>query len=204
MSTRLIQIMALFYRMAPEDEASIANELLSARKRAWATAIRNEARAYGCNQVPNAPRGNDLNELKRMSEEDAKSIAATFNRQMEAQFEKLFADNRRGNRYYYAKRMEAWVRDRNVWKSAQISVTTDTQSAEFARRRFFEMNDLQGEQWIFSGPPPTCRDCTRRFAAGIVTWEYTLKYPAPRHIACPHSYRPVQRQRVDCKELWIG
>lgn len=202
--SRLTQIISLFYTMRADDTARLEAELLEARKRAWATALRNEARAFGCGQTPQPPSLRDLDELKTMSREDAASITATYNRDAQKAVEALYAENRRGNRYYYARRMELWANERQTWKGPQIAVTTDTQTSEYARRRFREMNLDGRERYVFSGPAPTCRDCSRRFAAGIVDAAYVRRYPCPRHPGCPHTWRVVNPPKLDCADLWLG
>lgn len=202
--SRLTDIISLFYVMQAEDTARLEAQLLEARKRAWLTALRNEARAFGCTQSPSQPSLGDLAELKAMSREDAASITATYNRDAAKAVEALYAENRRGNRYYYARRMEQWATERQAWKGPQIAVTTDTQAAEYARRRFREMNLDGTERYVFSGPAPTCRDCSRRFAAGIVGRDYIRRYPTPRHVACPHFWRVVNPPKLDCGDLWLG
>lgn len=202
--SRLTDVIALFYRMTPDDERALAAQLLESRKQVWQTALRAEARKYNCNQVPNAPRREDLAELKRMSDEDAESITATWNRDAQRQVEKLYADNPRGNRFYYARRMEQWANERSRWKLPQIAVTTETQTAEYAKQRFNAMNLDGAQKYVFSGPPTTCEDCTRRFAAGVVDRAYTRRYPCPRHPGCPHTWEVLNKPRLRCEELWLG
>lgn len=202
--SRLTNIISLFYTMTEDDTAALQAQLLDARKRAWTTALADMARLHGCTGAPAAPRLQDLTELVAMSREDAQSISTTYNREMTAQIERLYADNPRGNRFYYAARMEAWSRERTAWKAPQIAVTTDTQTTEYARRRFREMNYDGRERYVFSGAAPTCRACTRLFGAGIVDAAFIRANPTPVHPGCPHTWQTVQPKQLDCGELWIG
>lgn len=202
--SRLTQVISLFYVMQPEDVRALDAQLLEARKRAWTAALRSEAARHGCNKAPSAPSGQDLAELKAQSADDAKSIAETYNKDVERQIEALYAENPRGNRTFYASRMEQWVAERNRWKQPQIGVTTDTTATEYARTRFRAMNYDGAVKYKFDGPATTCRDCTMRFAAGLVDEAYTRRYPCPRHVGCPHTWTVVRVPKIPCDELWLG
>lgn len=202
--SRLTDTIALLYRMHDADVRALEDQLLEARKRAWATALRQEAAAHGCAKVPNAPRRDDLAELRRQSRDDARSIARTYNAEVTREIERIYADNPRANRNVYFSRLERWAAERDAWKRQQIALVADTTAAEYAREQFRRYNYTGEEQYVFAGPPPTCEDCASRFAAGIVGRTYIERYPAPRHIGCPHSWTPVRRPRLDCRDIWLG
>lgn len=202
--SRLTKTVTLLYSMQAADIQQLEAQLLEQRKRAWLTAMRLAARSVGCTKAPNAARLEDLTALRRMSREDAKSIARTYNRELKREVERLYQENRRSNRYTYYKRLEAWVARRNTYKLKQIALVTDTTTVEYARRRFYEVNFGTGVRYVFTGPAPTCADCTTRFAAGIVNQAYIDRFPCPRHIGCPHSWSPVRPLRANCQELWVG
>lgn len=203
--TQLTQTISLLYRMTDSDRRQLSEHLLNARKAAWSTAIRAVAAEHGCNQAqPSAPRREDLAELKRQSDEDAASIVETWNRDVMAQVEKLYAANVRGNRTYYTSNLERWDAERQAWKLPQIALNTDTVTTAYARRQFYAANGLRGAQWIFTGAPPTCLQCVELFAAGVVDQAFVDAHPAPAHINCPHQWKPVQPERIDCGEMWVG
>jgi hypothetical protein len=203
-STPLTQVISLLYRYADDDRDTLQERLLSARKTAWESALRREAQAHGCPGVPNAPRFDDLSELKRMSREDADSIAATFNRDVEREVERLYETNPRGNRNYYTSNLERWNTARNQWKLPQVALVTDTTTTEYARQRFREMNYPSDTRYVFDGAPPTCPDCTERYAAGIVDETYTRRFPCPRHPGCPHQWVALKTPKLDCADMWRG
>lgn len=203
-ASKLTKTIGLLYRMQRTDVERLYRQLLEIRKVTYATALRQMAREHGCGGTPNAPRREDLAELKRMSREDAKSISATWNRDVARQIEALYEANPRGNRQYYFSNLERWNAERNRWKLPQIALVTDTTTTEYARQRFREMNYPGGEKFIFTGPPPTCPDCMERFAAGIVGEAYTRRYSCPRHIGCPHTYVALNPPQIPCNELWLG
>lgn len=205
MSTQLTRTISLLYRMQPADIAALSAEILERRKQAWKTAITERARAFGCNKTANSPRLDDLAELKRMSTEDAKSIAATWNKDVERQIELLYAQNPRGNRNYYYKNLEAWAASRAAWKNKSIALNTEQQTRFYAQTRFREMNGLTNMKFVFTdNPPPTCAECVKYAAAGVVSQNYVYKHPSPVHVNCPHEWIEVTKLRIPCNEMWVG
>lgn len=196
--------MALLYKLQPEEVQAIEDDLLEQRKQAWRTALLEEARRFGCNRPPNNPSGSDLRELKAMSREDAKSIANTYNRDVERQLQKLYEANPRGNRVYYASRMEQYLSRRSAFKTQQIAMQTVMQTRAYAVQRFNAENGLRGGRYIFVGPPPVCERCVRHFAAGVVSQAYVDRHKTPIHVGCPHSWSLLTTQRLDCADIWVG
>jgi hypothetical protein len=204
LETRLLQIIGLLYRMNADDEVALAKELTLARQRAWTLTIRNEARRLGCDKTPQKATGTQLRDLESMSLEDAKSIARTWNRDVEREIGRLFETNRRGNRYYYAKNVEAWAARRAVWKDAQIALNTEQSTIRYAKEQFWKQNKLLGVRFVASGPAAVCKVCIRIFAAGVVDYRYTQRHPLPAHINCPHTYETLTLEKRACAEIWVG
>lgn len=204
MPTQLVQVISLLYRMESDDIKPLEADLLDQRKAAWVGALAEKAREYGCDGVPRPPSGRDLEELRAMSREDAASIAATWNADVERQVEALYAANPRGNRRYYAANMERWAAERATWKAPSIALNTAQQTRFYAQQQFRRNNGLRGGRYRLVGVPPVCRICMRHFAAGLVDEQYVQRNPAPIHVNCPHEWREMKDQRVPCDELWIG
>ena len=202
--SRLTDTIGLLYRMADADAATLEDVLLESAKQAWLTAMAKQAKLHKCAGTPNAPRREDLAELRRITTQDAASITRTYNREVTREIERLYAANHRGNRNYYYSNLERWNAKRNLWKAAQIAITTETVVRAYAQRRFREMNYSGGERFVFSGPPPTCERCVKLFAAGIVTADYIRKHPTPVHIACPHGWKVTRPPKLDCADVWLG
>jgi len=202
--SQLTSTIALLYRMETGDVKQLEAALLERRKTAWVSSLANQARAHNCNRTPNAPRREDLREIKRMCKADAKSISNTWNREVTREIERLYNANPKGNRQYYFANLERWNSARDQWKLPQISLTTEMTTREYAAQRFRQMNYETALRFLFDGPPTTCVDCTRRFAAGLVNENYVRRYPTPRHIGCPHTWRVVNVPQIDCAELWLG
>lgn len=204
--TRLLRVLKLLYHQDDRDVKDLADTLLVQRKAAWETAIRAEAAQFGYTGPVNAPRREDLAELKRMCAEDARSIVTTWNRDVDRQLARLYDTNYRGNRHYYAKHMEAWATARDKWKARQIATYTEFSTESYAQRRFWEMNGLRGAAYVFDGPPPVCDDCRYLYGLGGVGQEVVDANPTPRHVNCEHFWRllPWTTDAPGPRELWVG
>jgi len=202
--SRLTETIALLYSMQDDDIRQLEQQLLDARKRAWSTALTDEARRHGCSRTPNAPRRGDLAELRRMSREDAQNIARTWNREVKAEIERLFEVNQRGNRNYYFSNLEKWSQKRDTWKLAQISVNTETTTRQYARDQFARKNNLEGGKWKFVGPAPVCAQCARLYGMGYVSRKVVDRYGHQQHIGCVHEFVEVKPEKLDCGDLWLG
>lgn len=203
MPTQLTRTIALLYRMESADVRQLSNQLLESRKRAWANALREEAQRHGCTRTPNAPRKADLAELKRMCQEDAANIAATWNADVERQIERIFAATPTANRNTYFSRLETWSRERDTWKLQQISLNTELTTRQYARDQFAQKNNLRGK-WKFVGSPPVCKVCTRLYGLGYVTRDKVDQYGHSQHVNCPHEWIEVQPKQMPCGDLWLG
>lgn len=191
--------------MTTDDVTALADSILERRKASWISALREQARIHGCTSAsPSAPRLGDLDMLKRMSAEDAKSIAATYNRELANKINALYRENPRGNRTFYFSRLEAWSTKRAAWKSPQIALTTEMQTRAYAMERFRAMNFDKPLRYIFAGPAPTCRVCVKLFAEGVVDEAFMRSTPIPVHPNCPHYFRVVRPPKLECNQLWLG
>lgn len=203
--SRLLQILLMLYRWDETDVERITNDLIAARKRAWFTALTNEARACRYTGPVNPPRFQDLDWVKRESRLDAESIVRTYNRDVERYLNQLYARQPKYNRHHYAFHMAKLLADRNSWKSRQIATQTEYTTVGYVKQRFTEENGLRGSPFIFSGPPPVCGECMGHFAKGVVNQAYVDQHPTPIHIGCPHTWKRLPG--VYCPppdELWVG
>lgn len=204
--SKLLRVLGLLYRQQPEETEQLARDLLSARTRAWRSAIAAEARRDGYTGPINPPRREDLAYLRDLSREDARSIAATWNRDVERQLQRLYEANPKGNRNYYIKHMEEWAAQRAEWKSRQIATQTEMSTWAYARERYYQENGMRGGYYMLEGPPPVCGDCVRLYGAGTVDQEFVQRNPAPVHINCPHLWALVRTPGLapSPSELWVG
>lgn len=202
--SNLLNILALLYQLQAADIQALAAELLERRKAEWRSALTEEARRHGCNtRTGENPRLGDLEELKRMSLEDARQIAKTWNSDVSRQLQKLYADNPRGNRFYYYSNMEQWAAARAGWKNPQIAIQTAQTTRWYAQNRFRALNTIR-PRYVFAGPPPVCAVCVNEFAAGVVSERYIQRHPCPRHIGCPHEWVAARAEKIPCEDMWLG
>jgi len=202
--SKLTQVISLLYSMQADDTAQLEARLLEQRKRVWTQALRDEARAHGCNGTPRAPGGGYLVDLTKLAIQDAESISTTWNRDVEKQVERIRAETPTANRFVYAHRMEQWAKERDAYKAPLIALVTETTTREMARDAFRKHNYDGNEKYVFSGPAPTCQKCVRLFAAGIVSKAFIDKHAAPVHITCPHYWKAVSPPKLKCGEMWLG
>ena len=204
--TRLLRILKLLYHQRGEDVKALADLLLAQRKTAWESALRAEAAQYGYTGPVHPPRREDLAELRRMSEDDARSIVNTWNRDVDRQLARLYTQNRRGNRHYYGKRMEEWAKARDGWKARQIADYTEFSTIGYAQQRFRQMNGLRGAQYVLDGPPPVCDDCRDLYGRGVVDQAVVDQHPMPLHPGCRHTWRllPWTTAAPARSALWVG
>lgn len=202
--SQLTRVIALLYRMESADVKELAAELLDARKRAWDTALREQAALHGCTgRRPAPPRKDDLAELKRQSNDEAQGIAATYNRDVEREIERLYDANPRGNRQYYMTNLERWAGERAAWKNVQIAINVEQSTRYYAQQQFASKNNLT-RRYKFVGASPVCRECMRLFGMGIVTQRIVDLYPCPRHVGCPHEWEVVNPKLINCADMWLG
>lgn len=204
--TRLLRILRLLYHQGEDEITRIEQQLVAARKRAWFAAMEAEARRWGYTGPASAPRLEDLAWIRRESRLDAESIVKTWNRDVDRNLDKLYAQNYRGNRYYYRYHMEPWAAKRDVWKGRQIAMQTEMSTANYTRQRFEAMNGLRGGLSVFTGPPPVCGECIWLYGLGPVDQKMADRYPCPRHIGCTHRWEKLvgSVKAPAPNELWVG
>lgn len=206
MASKLTRIIAFLYKMQDSEIQALQDDLLRQMSRAWQKGITDEARRFGCPAARgNAPRGNDLADMKRLAKRDAESIGKTWNRDVERQVEKLYQANPRGNRQYYISNMQRWVEQRNAYKAPQIALMTETNIRQLARSRFWDENNITAG-FKLVGPPPVCKVCSQLIARGTVSKAVKEKNEAPVHIGCTHEWNAVNTKpsRIPCQQMWIS
>ena len=192
------------YLLTTDQQALTAGQLFEQSKRVWLSAIQDEIDYVGVNARAQGPNGVDYDYLRQMAEDDAASITATYNRDIERRINKLYEEFPNASKEFYIQSLRAWAEDRAGWKGIQIAANTEFKVREYAKRRFAKENFAKETRFIFTGPPATCEDCVKRFAAGIVDFAYKDEYPCPRHPNCPHHWKPVRKPKVDAANLWVG
>lgn len=201
--TPLLKTLSLLYSMQAADTDALFDTLMARRVDEWVRSISQELARYGCPSPAKAPTGENLQELVRLSERDAKSITSTYNRQLQAELQRLYTANPRGNRQYYYSNLEAWAAKRDRYKVPQIALQTASTTREYAQRRFRAENAIGGK-YVFSGPAPTCAKCTQLKAMGAVGINVVQRYGNSQHINCPHEWVEIRPKRINCATAWKG
>lgn len=192
------------YLLTTDQQALTAGQLFEQSKRVWLSAIQDEIDYVGVNARALGPNGVDYDYLRAMAEDDAASITATYNRDIERRITKLFDEFPNASKEFYIQSLRAWAEDRAGWKGVSIAFNTEAKTREYARSRFREMNYAAETRYVFTGPPPTCEKCVKLFAAGICDLTYINNHPAPVHPNCPHFWKPVRKPKVDAANPWVG
>lgn len=190
--------------MTARDTAELAAQLEQQMVAQYRLTIQAQLKLYGCTRSATGPDTESASYLQFKARLDAQSITDTYNRELTNEVNRLWAANRRGNRFYWFKNLEAWNTKRNAHKLDSIALNTMTAARKYAQDRFVDMNNIQG-RWRLVGPPAVCRICVALFALGVVSLETTRKRPAPAHVNCPHTWAQVIPKKFDdCSEVWTG
>lgn len=203
LSTPLIDAMTGFYSMGPGDIVELSAQLEEQMTAQYRVTIQSQLLLYGCNRSATGPDAQSLASIQRTSRTTADGIARTYNRELRNKVQSLYSANRRGNRNYYFKALEAWTVKRNAYKLDSIALNTMTAARKYAQERFVEQNGIAG-RWVFTGPPPVCKVCIRIKALGVVSLAVSLTNPLPAHVNCPHTWSQVIPKKIDCAEAWTG
>jgi hypothetical protein len=204
--SKLTQTLQLLYQYTDDDQQALADRLFEARREAWTSALNRTAGEFGYRGVrATAPRLEDLDELRRLSLEDAQSIRNTWNEWVAKRTDELYDANPRGNRNYYYSNLERLTKERDAHHAQLIALNTEQTASAYARRRFVEMNGLQQSKWRYVGASPVSNACKDRTAAGVVDYDYTARNETPAHPRCPHSWQMVEAGNKPApEELWLG
>jgi len=202
---RLKRRLMVAYEFAIPDQRTLADGIYQQRAEIWRQTLTNEARTAGSARTGRGPNGIDRDELRRMSNEDAASIAQTFNKDLESQIEQLYRANPDGGRQYYVQALTRWADQRAAWKDRQIANQNRATAQSYAQQRFNVENKVGDALYVFAGPPPREIHCADHFAAGVVDQEYVDANPTPIHINCPHQWRRIQSTiGVTLDNIWTG
>lgn len=207
--TDLTDTLLSLYGMGGEEIEQLEATILDSSKNAYQTQLQEEASKYGSRKPARPPSGSSLSELRNLASRDAESIAKTYNKDLQAEINRLFDANPRGNQSYYAKNLSAWHRERDKFKSKQIALNTAQVAKDLASRDFRDKNRaLLGKlHYMYAGAAPVSDECKARFRAGIVDEAYIDSHPTPAHIGCPHNWEQVKVKKLsaqDLADLWVG
>lgn len=195
------------YRMDADDQIRMYEQIERQLTIVYRQTIQAQLNLYGCQKVVSEsidPASSQWIQAK--ARKDAEGIAQTYDRELMGQIQKVRAGNIRANRFAYMRAIDTWIAQRNIFKSASISLNTMTAARKYAQDRFTRENNIGGK-WVLVGPPPVCKKCVRIKALGPITYEQTQKpnNALPQHVNCPHRYQQLIPKKIECgPNTWTG
>ena len=192
------------YKMDESDIVSLYQGIERQLTITYRQVIAQQLNLYGCQRTVTGPDNRSLKWIQSKARQDSESIANTFDRELMSRIQRIRSANRRANRFYFIRELDAWIAGRTPRKSASIGLNTMTSAREYAQTRFAQENNIQGK-WVFTGPPPVCKICIRIKGLGPVTFERTQKQRLPAHINCPHRWSQLIPKKIECgPDTWTG
>jgi len=189
-------------RLDSVDVQRMSAELLALRRQAFNDELLLQAEALGYpDQRGNLTDEYLLAELEAQSEEDAKSIANTFNYFLAVGLlALLFPTVKDYERWFLQWSAEYWAQKDPV--IVQIAAGT---AAALAQQAFYQRNRVGGSAKL---QPRTavCPVCLGWIARGLVPLFVALNNPPPYHPRCPHYWeiRPERAAAPSLADLWMG
>jgi len=181
-------------------------ELLRLRRVSYEDELTKQAALVGCKgRRGRLSNGAILSKLNDMSQQDAQSIANTFNYDAAGAIVAIRSDVPTANRHVYAYRLRKWDKKRSEWKTPQIEQYTDSSARSLAQQHFYAYNDVQGTA-ILEPRTAVCPVCVGWVARGEVPLPVAMANPPPYHVNCPHSWVtfPNHVPKTECPQLWMG
>jgi hypothetical protein len=201
---RLKRRLHVAYEFALPDEPTLAEIIYRHRAAAYQAAMTEQARTAGSRRRGHLPTGMDARYLKDVSLDDARSIRATFEKDLDREIERLYAANPDGRRDYYVSNLTTWADERAAWKDRQIALMNNKTARFYAQQRFKDMNKVTAN-YRFAGPAPVCEDCADKFALGEVGQSVVDVDPTPLHPNCPHEWIFTNAKiGLPLDQLWVG
>lgn len=196
----------LAFRWDAVDEQTYTTLLFKSMRAAYEDELTRQAAAVGCpGRVGRLREGQELTELKNIAAEHAASIVRTHNYELARLIINIRIENPRANRYYYAKQITAWERNRAGWKDKQIALMTVQTARQRAREAFLLNNPVTGRAYFEpkSAAEPECQALVKGSPWPL---EKVEQSPTPIHFNCPHFW-VIKYDRIpkgDCQLLWMG
>jgi len=202
----------LAFMWTDDDRERVADRLFEDGRRSYEESIRQQLRAFGCDDKGVYLRAEqELSWLRQQADVWSGSIVATYNRDLRAEAGRIVSQwqQERGtlfglNRNVLSSRLRDWHVERDSWKQKQIAVTEQTRSWDRATLTFADMNIISGDARVVP-EKAVCDVCQEYVAMGWMPLreaERLLFLPA--HVACPHLLELRADETVDCEDMWRG
>lgn len=193
------------YRM---DDASIVRLYEGIERQltiVYRQTIQAQLNLYGCQKFATGPDSTATKWIQAKARQDSTSIANTYERELQNKIQSIYRQNKRSNRFAYMRAIDAWIAQRNIFKSASISLNTMTAARSYAQDRFIRENGITG-RFAMVGPPPVCKKCIRIKGKGPLTWSECQRpeNKLPAHVGCPHRHEVLVPKKINCESAWTG
>lgn len=193
------------YKMDVQDVQSLYARLERQLIVTYRQVIQSQLSLYRCQKTVTGPDARSAKWLQAKARQDAESISNTFDRELMSRIQRIRSSNPRANRFFYIREIDAWIAQRNGYKTASIALNTMTSAREYAKDRFITENGIEGK-FVLTGPPPVCKDCVRIKGYGAMTYKQTRmkNRRLPAHPGCPHTYSQLIPKAINCADAWTG
>src|SRR5690606_20078465 len=136
--------------------------------------IGQEITRLGCTANANRPRAAELNGMRQLIKRDVASITKTFNGWLKRQAQALVNEHPSWSKTQYQQYLEAAQSSFLAGKNQQIINASRGNASEYARKLFYEKNNLTAGLFIWDASPPIVanshKECIRRVRQGAVPW----------------------------------
>jgi hypothetical protein len=201
--TEIVRKVYEHFKMLEADTAALSQQITKQLIGVYKTTIQSQLVLYSCQKLATGPDAKATDWINEKAQKDSEGITATYNRELLSKVRALHSENRRGNRFFYLRALDAWILQRNAHKIPSISLNTMTSAKEYAANRFRDENGIEGK-FIFAGPPPVCKKCMRLKALGLVSAAQAKRYGNSQHVNCPHFWQAVTLGKLECETAWTG
>lgn len=205
-NTRLIQAIVDQYAMNEADVTRLMEQVSRQLTIVYRQTIAAQLSLYQCQKLATGPDSAAQTWIDDKARTDVKSIVNTYEKELRNKVISIYKGNKKSNRFAYMRAIDAWIAQRNIFKSASISLNTMTAARSYAQDRFIRENGITG-RFAMVGPPPVCKDCVRIKGYGPQTFEQTQKpnKRLPSHVNCPHRWQALVPKKINCDEgTWTG
>jgi len=204
--SNVMKMVHLAIRNDTFDIEGMRVELLRLRRAAYEDELTKQAALAGCpGRRGTLTNGAILSQLNDMCQQDAQSIANTYNYDTAAAIVSIRSNVPTANRHVYAFRLRKWNTKRAQWKAPQIEQFTDSSARSLAQQHFYAYNDIQGVA-ILQPRSAVCPVCMGWVARGEVPLPVAMANPGNWHPNCPHKWQtfPNRVAKLECPNLWMG
>jgi len=200
------RVVGQLFSYQASDVRALDAVLFTQARADYGAAVAAEARAAGYSIASvNVTDQAVMTALNERSGFAAKSIATTYNKDVRQEIARIRAEVPKANRWTYAKRLDAWEKNRASWKAEQIAYTEMGTTIQQAKMDFMRQNHLEPNGRVV---PDTaqCGYCEELAGMGWMSFAEIEGLGLPAHVGCIHSaefsYEGMTMPGIG--DLWLG